>query len=273
VPSLRHTRRILDNSHPPFYRWFPDAELNTCANTLDRHVDAGRGSAPALIYDSPVTATKRTFSYSELLALTARFAGVLRDLGVCKGDRVLIYMPMIPEAVAAMLACARIGGVHSVVFGGFAAHELATRIDNARPTVIVSASCGIEPTRLVEYEIAHAGLTELRVVETMHERKAMMADLADGFLALPGGFGTWDEFCEVFTWSQLGIQSKACALLNVEGYYDPMLALADRATEEGFLRPEHRGLLLVDEDGERLLDRMQRFEFPAVPKWVGRGER
>ena len=132
---------------------------------------------------------------------------------------------------------------------------------------------GVIPRLLQEKELAHQGLTEMHVVGTMHERKAMMADLADGFLALPGGFGTWDEFCEVFTWSQLGIQSKACALLNVEGYYDPMLALADRATEEGFLRPEHRGLLLVDEDGERLLDRMQRFEFPAVPKWVGRGER
>lgn len=132
---------------------------------------------------------------------------------------------------------------------------------------------GVIPQLLQEKELAHRGLTEMHVVGTMHERKAMMADLADGFLALPGGFGTWDEFCEVFTWSQLGIQSKACALLNVQGYYDPFLALADRATEEGFLRPEHRELLLVDEDGERLLDRMSRFQFPAVPKWVGRGER
>ena len=132
---------------------------------------------------------------------------------------------------------------------------------------------GVIPRLLQEKELAHQGLTEMHVVGTMHDRKAMMADLADGFLALPGGFGTWDEFCEVFTWSQLGIQSKACALLNVERYYDPMLALADRATEEGFLRQEHRELLLVDEDGERLLDRMQQFEFPAVPKWVGRGER
>lgn len=132
---------------------------------------------------------------------------------------------------------------------------------------------GVIPRLLQEKELAHRGVTEMHVVGTMHERKAMMADLADGFLALPGGFGTWDEFCEVFTWSQLGIQSKACALLNVEGYYDPFLALADQATEEGFLRPEHRELLLVDEDGERLLDRMSRFQFPAVPKWVGREER
>ncbi|MGO9386092.1 MAG: propionyl-CoA synthetase [Mycobacterium sp.] len=152
VTWTRSPRRILDDSRPPFYRWFPDGELNTCANALDRHVDAGRGGAAALIYDSPVTATKRTFSYSELLDLTARFAGVLHDLGVREGDRVVIYMPMIPEAVIAMLACARIGAVHSVVFGGFAAHELAARIDDARPAVIVSASCGIEPTRLVEYK-------------------------------------------------------------------------------------------------------------------------
>ncbi|MEE6138541.1 AMP-binding protein [Mycobacterium sp. 050128] len=145
-------RQILDDSRPPFYRWFPDAELNTCVNALDRHVDAGRGGTPALIYDSPVTATKCTLSYAELLDLTSRFAGVLRSLGVSKGDRVVIYMPMIPETVVAMLACARIGAVHSVVFGGFAAHELATRIDDARPAVIVSASCGIEPTRVVEYK-------------------------------------------------------------------------------------------------------------------------
>lgn len=132
---------------------------------------------------------------------------------------------------------------------------------------------GVIPRLLQEKELAHKGLTRMHVVGTMHERKALMADLADAFLALPGGFGTWDEFCEVFTWSQLGIQSKACALLNVEGYYDALLALADRATEDGFLRAEHRELLLVDGNAERLLDRMQRFEFPDVPKWVGKAER
>jgi uncharacterized protein (TIGR00730 family) len=132
---------------------------------------------------------------------------------------------------------------------------------------------GVIPRLLQEKELAHTGLTEMHVVGSMHERKALMADLADAFLALPGGFGTWDEFCEVFTWSQLGIQTKACALLNVEGYYEALLALADRATTDGFLRPEHRELLLVDGDAERLLDQMRRFEFPDVPKWVGRGER
>jgi propionyl-CoA synthetase len=144
--------RILDDSNPPFYRWYPDGELNTCANALDRHVADGRGDQAALIYDSPVTDTKRTYTYGELLDVTSRFAGVLRGLGVGKGDRVVIYMPMVPEAVIAMLACARLGAVHSVVFGGFAANELATRIDDARPAVVVSASCGIEPTRIVDYK-------------------------------------------------------------------------------------------------------------------------
>jgi propionyl-CoA synthetase len=152
VTWTREPQQILDDSNPPFYRWFPDAEMNTCANALDRHVEGGRADQPALIYDSPVTGTARTYTYRELLDETARFAGALRSLGVAKGDRVVIYMPMIPEAVVAMLACARLGAIHSVVFGGFAAHELAARIDDARPVVVVSASCGIEPTRTVDYK-------------------------------------------------------------------------------------------------------------------------
>ena len=151
VDWTRSPRRILDDDRPPFYRWFPDAELNTCANALDRHIPE-RADQPALIYDSPLTGTMQSFTYRELLSQTALFAGVLRELGVGVGDRVVLYLPMIPEAVIAMLACARLGAVHSVVFGGFAAHELAARIDDARPTVIVSASCGIEPTRVVEYK-------------------------------------------------------------------------------------------------------------------------
>jgi propionyl-CoA synthetase len=143
---------VLDASNPPFCRWFPDGVLNTCFNALDRHVRDGRGGQAALIYDSPVTGTQRTYTYTELLDETARFAGVLRSLGVDKGDRVVVYMPMIPEALIAMLACARIGAVHSVVFGGFAAAELATRIDDAAPKVVVSASCGIETTRIIEYK-------------------------------------------------------------------------------------------------------------------------
>jgi propionyl-CoA synthetase len=144
--------RALDGSRPPFYRWFPDGELNVCHNALDRHVEAGRGAQPALIYDSPVTGTTRTYTYEQLRDEVARFAGVLASLGVGHGDRVVIYMPMVPEAAVAMLACARIGAVHSVVFGGFAPRELAVRIDDATPSVIVSASCGIEGQRVIEYK-------------------------------------------------------------------------------------------------------------------------
>lgn len=151
VTWISEPERILDDDNSPFYRWLPDAELNTCANALDRHI-AVRGDQLALIYDSPVTNSQRAYTYRELLDQTACFAGVLRDLGVGKGDRVVLYLPMIPEAVIAMLACARLGAVHSVVFGGFASHELAARIDDAAPTVIVSASCGIEPSRVVEYK-------------------------------------------------------------------------------------------------------------------------
>src|SRR6478609_11333443 len=144
--------RALDSSAAPIYRWFPDGELNVCANALDRHIDAGRGEQPALIYDSPVTGTVRTYTYRHLRDEVARFAGVLADLGVGKGDRVVVYLPMIPQAAVAMLACARLGAVHSVVFGGFAPRELAARIDDAQPTVIVSASCGIEVQRVIEYK-------------------------------------------------------------------------------------------------------------------------
>ncbi len=144
--------RVLDDDRPPFYRWFTGGRLNTCFNALDRHVAAGRGEQAAIVHDSPVTGTQRTLTYAELLDQVARFAGVLRSLGVEAGDRVVVYMPMVPEAVVAMLACARLGAVHSVVFGGFAPNELAARLDDARPKVVVSASCGIEPTRVVEYK-------------------------------------------------------------------------------------------------------------------------
>jgi propionyl-CoA synthetase len=144
--------RALDASNPPFYRWFPDGELNVCHNALDRHVDAGRGEQAALVYDSPVTDTRRTYTYAQLRDEVAAFAGVLVAQGVGHGDRVVVYMPMVPEALVAMLACARIGAVHSVVFGGFAPKELAVRIDDAAPKVIVSASCGIEGKRVIEYK-------------------------------------------------------------------------------------------------------------------------
>ncbi len=144
--------KVLDDSNPPIYRWFSGGRLNTCHNALDRHVANGRGEQAAIIYDSPVTGSQRTISYSELRDEVALFAGALVNNGVKQGDRVIIYMPMIPEAVVAVLACARIGAVHSVVFGGFAPNELATRIDDATPKAIVSASCGIEPSRIVEYK-------------------------------------------------------------------------------------------------------------------------
>ena len=144
--------RVLDGSDAPYYRWFTGGRLNTCWNALDRHVEAGHGDRTALIYDSPVTGTVETFTYSRLRDEVATFAGGLRSLGVAAGDRVVLYMPMVPQAVIAMLATARLGAVHSVVFGGFAPHELAIRIDDATPKVVLSASCGIEPGRVVEYK-------------------------------------------------------------------------------------------------------------------------
>jgi propionyl-CoA synthetase len=143
---------VLDDTNPPFYRWFPDGVTNACYNALDIHVAQGRGELLALVYDSPVTGSTAHYSYAQLLDQVARFAGVLVALGVDAGDRVLIYMPMVPEAAIAMLACARIGAIHSVVFGGFASQELAARIDDATPRIIVAASCGVEPTRTVPYK-------------------------------------------------------------------------------------------------------------------------
>jgi propionyl-CoA synthetase len=152
VTWTREPRVVLDRSGAPFYRWFPDGELNTCANALDRHVDGGRADQLALVYDSPVTGVVRRFTYRELRDEVARLAGALRGIGVGQADRVVIYMPMIPEAVMAMLACARLGAIHSVVFGGFAPHELALRIDDARPRAILTASCGIEGQRVIAYK-------------------------------------------------------------------------------------------------------------------------
>jgi propionyl-CoA synthetase len=144
--------KVLDESNKPFYRWFTGGEVNTCYNAVDRHVANGRGSQAALIYDSPVTQRTQSFTFQDLQTRVAKCAGALASLGVSKGDRVIIYMPMIPEAVIAMLATARLGAIHSVVFGGFASPELASRIDDAKPKVVVTASCGIEPGRLVAYK-------------------------------------------------------------------------------------------------------------------------
>ena len=153
--------RALDDSNAPLFEWFTDGEANTCYNALDRHVEAGRGDQTAIIYDSPITGSQRKVSYAELTDQVAMLAGALKAKGVGKGDRVLIYMPMVPEAVNAMLACARIGAVHSVVFGGFAANELAVRIDDATPKAIIAASCGIEPGRVIEYKPLLDGAIDL----------------------------------------------------------------------------------------------------------------
>ncbi|MGV6812655.1 MAG: propionyl-CoA synthetase [Brevirhabdus sp.] len=157
----RKPSKALFDDNAPLYEWFIDGKLNTCYNAVDRHVEAGRGAQAAIIYDSPVTGTTSTTSYSELKDKVALLAGALAAKGVAKGDRVIIYMPMVPEALVAMLACARIGAIHSVVFGGFAANELATRIDDATPKAIIAASCGIEPNRVVEYKPLLDGAIEL----------------------------------------------------------------------------------------------------------------
>ena len=145
--------KVLDDSNPPFYRWFTGGEVNTCYNAVDRHVEAGRGDQLALIYDTPITGEPtQKITYRELQHKVAHFAGALKAQGVEKGDRVIIYMPMVPEAAIAMLACARIGAVHSVVFGGFAPNELATRIEDAKPKLMISASCGVEPSGVIAYK-------------------------------------------------------------------------------------------------------------------------
>ena len=176
--------QLLDDSNPPFYRWFPDGSTNACYNALDVHVEAGRGDQAAIIYDSPVTGTQRSYSYAELLEQVATLAGVLQAQGVGKGDRVIVYMPMVPEAVISMLACARLGAVHSVVFGGFASNELAVRIDDATPKLILSASCGIEPGRTVAYKPLLDEAIELADHKpdscVILQREALRAELVPG---------------------------------------------------------------------------------------------
>ncbi|HXD29085.1 MAG TPA: AMP-binding protein [Arthrobacter sp.] len=188
--------RGLDDSRAPLYGWYPDGRLNITVNALDRHVAAGRGDQAALIYDSAVLGTTRTYTYAELLEEVARFAGVLRGQGVEAGDRVILYLPMIPQAAIAMLACARIGAVHSVVFGGFAAKELASRIDDCRPTAIVTATGGIEPARRVEYlpAVAEAVETAAHQVGTVvvHHRDGFDHDRGE-FGGTAAGWHDWNE--------------------------------------------------------------------------------
>src|SRR6187455_304397 len=152
IDWIEPAKKIFDPSDGAYGRWFAGAVVNTCYNALDRHVANGRADQVALIHDSPLTNTISKFTYAEMLKEVQTLAAVMADFGVAKGDRVILYMPLVPEAVFAMLACARIGAVHSVVFGGFAAKELATRIEDAKPKLILSASCGIEPGRIVQYK-------------------------------------------------------------------------------------------------------------------------
>ncbi len=152
IDWVKKPSKALDDSNAPMYQWYADGVMNTCYNALDRHMEGGRGEQAAIIYDSPITGAKATISYSDMLERVATLAGALARKGVGKGDRVLIYMPMVPEALEAMLACARLGAVHSVVFGGFAANELAVRIDDATPKAVIAASCGIEPGRVIAYK-------------------------------------------------------------------------------------------------------------------------
>jgi propionyl-CoA synthetase len=213
---------VLDDTDPPFYRWFRGGALNTCFNALDRHVRDGRGDQAALVYDSPVTGTTATYSYAELLERVARFAGALAGLGVEKGDRVVIYMPMVPEAVVAMLACARLGAIHSVVFGGFAPAELAARIEDARPKVIVSASCGIEPNRIVEYKPMLDGALD-RSTHTPESVVVLQREQS------PAAVGVRDTDWEEMTWDEIDADAEPADCVTVEAT-DPLYVLYTSGT-------------------------------------------
>ena len=191
ITWVRKWDKVLDDSKPPFYRWFVGGVLNSCYNAVDRHVEGGRADQTAIIYDSPVTGQIAKFTYRELQGEVAKAAGALKGLGVGKGDTVILYMPMVPQAVFAMLACARLGAVHSVVFGGFAPNELAVRIDDAKPKVIVSASCGIEGARVIEYK----PLLDKAIALASHKpQKCVILQRPQAKAALQAGMDLdWDE--------------------------------------------------------------------------------
>ena len=184
-------KKILDRSNPPFYRWFSDGVINSCYNAIDRHVEEGNGSRTAILYDSPVTSKKKSFSYLEAKKIISTFAGALKNFGINKGDRIIIYMPMIPEAVFAMLACARIGAVHSVVFGGFAANELAARINDSEAKLIISASCGFEPGRTIQYKPL---LDEAIKLAKIKPKKCIIFQRENNFVELGANDISWSEF-------------------------------------------------------------------------------
>ncbi len=214
----RRWDRVLDDSNKPHYSWFSGGEVNTCYNALDIHVAEGRGAQHALIYDSAMTGEVRRYTYRELTGITARFAGALRNIGVERGSRVIIYMPMIPQTVIAMLACARLGAVHSVVFGGFASNELAVRIDDARPTAIISASCGLEPGRTVAYKPLLDQAIELAEHQppacVIFQREQLRAELKDG---------------RDYDWDELTSQSAPVPCVSVKAT-DPLYILYTSGT-------------------------------------------
>ena len=184
IDWVRKPTKALFDENAPIYEWFSDGLVNTCYNAVDRHVEAGHGDRAAIIHDSPITGTKHTITYAELQTRVASLAGALRAKGIEKGDRVIIYMPMVPEALEAMLACSRLGAIHSVVFGGFAANELAVRIDDAQPKAIIAASCGLEPGRVVHYKPLVDGAIELAAHKpdfcVIFQREQEVAKLEDG---------------------------------------------------------------------------------------------
>ncbi|WP_339949788.1 propionyl-CoA synthetase [uncultured Albimonas sp.] len=220
--------RALDDANAPLYEWYVDGVMNTCWNAVDRHVEAGHGARTAIIWDSPVTRTRQEITYAALRDRVARMGGALKARGVEKGDRVIIYMPMIPEALVAMLACARIGAVHSVVFGGFAAHELAVRIDDCKPKAILAASCGIEPGRIVHYK----PLLDGAIAQAAHKPEFTVIVQRDA------------EECELtpgrdFAWHAFQAGAEPCGCEPLKGT-DPLYVLYTSGTTgqpKGVVRP------------------------------------